>query len=120
MMEECKNCKYYAWLYVPPLNEYESIPKNAFVCTYFLRSDGQVMYLGNGKGMCECFTERKVDAVELTDSAITAVANAVRETLQAKARWERKKSGLVCSWCGYAAKPFATPFCPNCGMKMEE
>lgn len=58
MNEECKNCKYLIRLYVPPIDAYADIPKDAFVCTLFL-GEGQVQYIDDDTGMCECFTERK-------------------------------------------------------------
>ena len=55
MEEKCKNCRYFKKLYVPPLEEFELIPKDAYVCGLFY-DEGEVQYLGfDENGMCEMF-----------------------------------------------------------------
>ena len=63
MKEECRNCKYYTRLYIPPI--FEEIRKtldNTRVCTALLYEGPEVMFLGKAdeadKEMCEMFTEK--------------------------------------------------------------
>lgn len=56
--EKCEYCKYLTKLYVPPIDVYKNIPKDAFVCTLFLKEANQVQYLDTKDGMCEMFTEK--------------------------------------------------------------
>lgn len=58
--EKCKNCKFCAKLYVPPHPDFKRIPKNKYVCTLFLKSDDQVMYLQSDELMCEMFTPKSI------------------------------------------------------------
>lgn len=59
--DKCANCRYCAKLYVPPLKEYSSIPNNSYLCTVLWdnKESNRIMYLGDNKGMCEMFTEKK-------------------------------------------------------------
>lgn len=61
MEDKCKNCRYCAKLYVPPLKEYSNIPNNSYLCTVFWdnKESNRIMYLGDNQGMCEIFTEKK-------------------------------------------------------------
>ena len=61
MQDKCENCRYCAKLYVPPTIEFNDIPKDKYVCTVFwdMKEADHVQYLGDNKGMCEMFTERK-------------------------------------------------------------
>ena len=61
--EGCEYCVHRIKLYVPPIEAYKDIPKDAYVCDFFLKESGRVQYNGKGYGMCECFTpkEKKKD-----------------------------------------------------------
>lgn len=58
-LTSCKYCKYLNSLYVPPIKKYENVPQGP-VCTYNL-GENQVLWLGDDKGCCEVFEERKRD-----------------------------------------------------------
>ena len=60
---KCENCKWFKQLYVPNLNIYRNIPKDAYICGFYLRNNEQAMYLGTEKqgaklGMCEYFCQK--------------------------------------------------------------
>jgi len=58
MTEDCSNCVYLMRLYVPPINTYKDVPKDAYVCGLFA-SEGEVLYKSINHGMCECFTSKE-------------------------------------------------------------
>lgn len=65
--EDCSNCALIRRLYVPPLDKYKNIPKDAYVCTLFINDpyDKTVMFMDSKHGMCECFTD--IDKARIRD-----------------------------------------------------
>lgn len=57
--DDCANCALLKQLYVPPLEIYQNIPKDAYVCTLFMNDSygNSVMFKESKHGMCECFTD---------------------------------------------------------------
>lgn len=56
MIEACENCVHCRELYAPPT--FKRKAWYGLCCTLFL-DENSVMYLEDGKSLCECFTERK-------------------------------------------------------------
>ena len=55
MIEACENCVHCKELYRPPSFRRKAL--YGFCCTLFVNED-RVMYLEDGKSLCECFEER--------------------------------------------------------------
>lgn len=58
IVTQCKDCKFIRKLYVPPIDAYKDIPKDAFVCNLFEQEDNRVTYMNSDTEMCECFSRR--------------------------------------------------------------
>lgn len=61
-LPDCKDCIYFKKMYVPPLDMYNNIPKDGYVCTLF--QEIEVMWLGTKDqgaevGLCECFMPKE-------------------------------------------------------------
>lgn len=58
MKISCANCEHRIKLYVPPVKEFENIPKDKYVCKVFLQEAREVQYLDGSNGFCEMYQER--------------------------------------------------------------
>ena len=56
--ERCADCRHCLKLYVPPC--YTEVPTDRFVCDYFREEEGEVMYINDDKGFCECFSKKRL------------------------------------------------------------
>ena len=76
--ETCADCKYCTKLYVPPCKRYEYLPKDAYVCTLFIKDAEQVMFLEDTKSLCEMHTpDTEKEVLKLYASGVT-----VKEIMQ--------------------------------------
>ena len=82
--ETCADCKYCVKLYVPPCKCFKDIPKDAYVCSLFLKEANRVQWLGDNRGFCEMFTQNVEQEVKRLYKAGVKVTDIVEMTNYSK------------------------------------
>ena len=79
MDNKCADCRFCTKLYVPPCDCYKDIPKDAYVCTVFLKDADRVQYLEDDQSICEMFTEKPDNFPNVIGAPIEMFVNGVWE-----------------------------------------